>query len=340
MKATLQDLKTLEALYSKFSTPLENIPLGTEPRVELICDDQYRIICMSGAGKIEFIGEKRDGLGYKQIISSDYLETGMEDLNSLRDIFDEFGRTLNAKYEEALKESKDKTLLVFDDESLQLIYKSMLDVNSWAFISCKSLENMTEITKEISGIIFSLSSSDDKVKFKIQKGESRFIIESDGDKRRIEKCVSNLMQEALCEIDEELQARSLSRPTRPEEKTRGRPKNIKKKSVIDPVKPVVNPVTKSIRLNQGKIRFDLIPPEFVRSVAEVFTFGANKYSDHNWKGFTSEQQEEIKGSLLRHIYAYLEGEENDPESGLSHLAHAGCNLAFMIYFKNKGDLKC
>lgn len=95
--------------------------------------------------------------------------------------------------------------------------------------------------------------------------------------------------------------------------------------------------TEAMRFNAGKIRYDLIPPEFIREVAEVFTFGAKKYKPNNWKGFTPEQQEEIKGSLLRHIYAYLEGEENDSESGLSHLAHAGCNLAFMIYFKHKGD---
>lgn len=91
----------------------------------------------------------------------------------------------------------------------------------------------------------------------------------------------------------------------------------------------------AVRYNQDKLRYDLIPPEFITALAEVFTFGAKKYTPNNWKGFTPEQQEEIKGSLLRHIYAYLEGEENDPESGLSHLAHAGCNLAFMLWFNSK-----
>lgn len=93
--------------------------------------------------------------------------------------------------------------------------------------------------------------------------------------------------------------------------------------------------TEAVRYNQDKLRYDLIPPEFVTAIAEVFTFGAQKYTPNNWKGFTPEQREEIKGSLLRHIYAYLEGEENDPESGLSHLAHAGCNLAFMLWFNSK-----
>lgn len=93
--------------------------------------------------------------------------------------------------------------------------------------------------------------------------------------------------------------------------------------------------TQAVRFNQDKVRFDLIPPEFIREIAEVLTFGATKYSPDNWKGFNKQQQEEIKASLLRHIYAYLEGEEFDQESGLHHLAHAGCNLAFLAYFRNK-----
>lgn len=103
---------------------------------------------------------------------------------------------------------------------------------------------------------------------------------------------------------------------------------------IQTIDEEIEKLPQAVRDNQDKTRFDLIPPCFIREVAEVFTFGAKKYSPENWKGFTPEQQEEIKASLLRHIYAYLEGEELDPESGLSHLAHAGCNLAFLSYFKN------
>lgn len=96
---------------------------------------------------------------------------------------------------------------------------------------------------------------------------------------------------------------------------------------------------KGVRYNEGKIRYDLVPPVFIREIAEVLTYGAVKYSAHNWKYYNDEQKQEIKGSLLRHIYAYLEGEEFDSESGLHHLAHAGCNLAFLAYFRNGGGLK-
>lgn len=97
---------------------------------------------------------------------------------------------------------------------------------------------------------------------------------------------------------------------------------------------------KAVRYNQDKLRVDLIPTELTEQVAKVFTFGANKYSANNWKGFSQEQQDEIIGSLLRHILEYQKGNKFDDESGLHHLAHAACNIAFILYFENKkGELK-
>lgn len=94
-------------------------------------------------------------------------------------------------------------------------------------------------------------------------------------------------------------------------------------------------ISEAIRHNQDKLRVDLIPTELIEEVAKVFTFGAKKYSPNNWKGFTKEQQDEILGSLLRHILEYQKGNKLDSESGLHHLAHAACNIAFILYFENK-----
>lgn len=101
--------------------------------------------------------------------------------------------------------------------------------------------------------------------------------------------------------------------------------------------PLANnvPTTEAVRHNQDKLRVDLIPTELIEEVAKVFTFGAKKYSPNNWKGFTKEQQDEILGSLLRHILEYQKGNKLDSESGLHHLAHAACNIAFILYFENK-----
>lgn len=62
-------------------------------------------------------------------------------------------------------------------------------------------------------------------------------------------------------------------------------------------------------------------------VASVLEFGARKYEDHNWaKGLPLSA---IISAVLRHLSHALDGEEEDPESGLPHLHHAGCGLMFL-----------
>ena len=40
--------------------------------------------------------------------------------------------------------------------------------------------------------------------------------------------------------------------------------------------------------------------------------------------------------MLRHIFAWASGERVDAESGLSHLAHAGANVLFLLTYELKG----
>lgn len=80
--------------------------------------------------------------------------------------------------------------------------------------------------------------------------------------------------------------------------------------------------------DQGKVQMDLLPVRFLEEVAGVLTFGAKKYDPYNWsKGIKFSR---LFAALLRHVYAFWKGESNDPETGLSHLAHATCCLAFMF----------
>lgn len=92
-----------------------------------------------------------------------------------------------------------------------------------------------------------------------------------------------------------------------------------------------------VRFNQNKLRYDLIPQEIIDELAKVFTFGAVKYDEENWKNFNEKQQKEIMASLLRHIYAHKKNEIFDKETGCTHLGHAACNIAFILHFlfKNK-----
>lgn len=82
------------------------------------------------------------------------------------------------------------------------------------------------------------------------------------------------------------------------------------------------------KFDGGKPRYGLLPPKSLRGVAEVLTFGAEKYEVDNWKK-VPDAKNRYFDAALRHIWAYKEGELNDPESGESHLAHAICCLMFI-----------
>lgn len=90
----------------------------------------------------------------------------------------------------------------------------------------------------------------------------------------------------------------------------------------------VKVVTPFMKFDGDKVRYDLIPPKPMEYLAEVLTFGARKYKPNNWRECTDLSRYE--GALLRHIQAYRMGEKLDPETGLPHLAHAMCNLTFLL----------
>jgi len=83
-----------------------------------------------------------------------------------------------------------------------------------------------------------------------------------------------------------------------------------------------------------KTRFDLIPFEAVGEIADVMAFGASKYGERNWCRGT--EWGRYFAALCRHIFAWWRGEDQDPETGLSHLAHAGCCLIFLMEYQRHG----
>lgn len=79
--------------------------------------------------------------------------------------------------------------------------------------------------------------------------------------------------------------------------------------------------------------YALIPVGPLAEVARVYGFGAEKYSDHNWrKGYPYSWS---YSALQRHINAFWSGEDTDPESGRSHLAHAAFHLFSLMEFVNE-----
>lgn len=84
-----------------------------------------------------------------------------------------------------------------------------------------------------------------------------------------------------------------------------------------------------IKYDGEKPKMHLLPPKAITEVAKVLTFGAQKYDEENWRKLDNLQARYSSGAL-RHIFAHLDGESLDPESGLSHLAHAICCLVFKL----------
>lgn len=89
-------------------------------------------------------------------------------------------------------------------------------------------------------------------------------------------------------------------------------------------------MSKSLKYDDDKVPLDLLSPHFEEAVAEVLAFGAKKYHAWNWitSGFTTSR---LEAAIRRHLNAWKRGENNDPESGLSHLAHAACMLMFLVH---------
>lgn len=90
-----------------------------------------------------------------------------------------------------------------------------------------------------------------------------------------------------------------------------------------------------IKYDAEKIRTDLVSSLAIEELAKVLTFGAKKYTAHNWRLGMSWSR--LIGACLRHVYAFMRGEDRDPETGLSHLAHAMCCIMFLLEYQLTGN---
>ena len=90
------------------------------------------------------------------------------------------------------------------------------------------------------------------------------------------------------------------------------------------------------KYDSEKPRMDLLDPTAMQELAMVLTFGATKYAANNWRYGLSKGR--LIAAALRHLFTYLGGEDKDPESGLSHVAHAMCCCMFLIGLEHRTDL--
>jgi len=86
-----------------------------------------------------------------------------------------------------------------------------------------------------------------------------------------------------------------------------------------------------LKYDEAKPRTDLISSVAMEEIGKVLAYGAVKYGPNNWrKGIAWGR---LIGAVLRHVFAWMRGEDLDPESGLPHLSHALTTLMMLVEFQ-------
>ena len=94
--------------------------------------------------------------------------------------------------------------------------------------------------------------------------------------------------------------------------------------------------SQTAKADKGKPQLTLVPRQIIFDIAKVREYGNNKYHDpDNWK---TVEKERYRDAAFRHFLAYLDDPQGeDEESGLPHLWHLACNIAFLCEMeKNDG----
>lgn len=89
-----------------------------------------------------------------------------------------------------------------------------------------------------------------------------------------------------------------------------------------------------IKADAGKPRLTLVPRKIIFEIAKIRGYGVEKYGDpENWRRVEIER---YRDAAFRHFMAYLDDPGGiDEESGLPHLSHLACNIAFLCEMEEK-----
>ena len=90
------------------------------------------------------------------------------------------------------------------------------------------------------------------------------------------------------------------------------------------------------KADAGKPQLTLVPRRILFDIARVREYGTKKYGDpDNWKQVEIQR---YRDAMFRHLCAYLDDPTGtDEESGLPHLWHLACNVAFLCELEELGD---
>lgn len=90
-----------------------------------------------------------------------------------------------------------------------------------------------------------------------------------------------------------------------------------------------------LKKDDGKLRMDLVPPLPLEKLAEVYTIGANKYSDNGWLK-NPIPQNRVLAAMKRHLAAWEKGEDRDPVDGQLHMAAIAWGCFTIMHYREYG----
>lgn len=92
------------------------------------------------------------------------------------------------------------------------------------------------------------------------------------------------------------------------------------------------------KFDAGKPQYSLLDDQSILDLVRVLTLGAKKYAPGNWQKVENGDVR-YYDALQRHLTAWRSGETSDPETGISHLAHAACNIMFLQWIERQALMR-
>jgi hypothetical protein len=101
----------------------------------------------------------------------------------------------------------------------------------------------------------------------------------------------------------------------------------------------MNPITENPKEAAGRAKtpLHLIPTVFSKQVSLALDWGGQRYSHWNWRDAGVNATTYI-GAMRRHLDAWQDGEDMDPDSGLPHIAHIAASCAIILDAERVGKL--
>jgi hypothetical protein len=89
-----------------------------------------------------------------------------------------------------------------------------------------------------------------------------------------------------------------------------------------------------VKYDEGKDPWHLAPWDAFKAIIIILASGAEKYGARNWEDGMDWHR--LYGATIRHMVSWWNREGSDPETGRSHLWHAGCCVLFLITYEIRG----